>query len=264
MRVTFDTNTIDRVARTESFLKESSHEDYVQVHDALLAGKIKGFFSETMVTLEGIERGHRVATLGSTQVVTDWRQVDENVISMTIGLKQSRNPLHPKFSERLRAAQSIGMRALRGPARMVVAFTVKDEDGTFFERVEPIEELIKCREKANEVATAIETRGLGRAKALSLGLELSRRDGESGELWLQGLGRAQASEHKKVARVVAEWADGDSIAAHIGYSNEFFCTHDKGMGGGRPLTFDAENRAWLTATYGVSFVTLSDLAAMVG
>ncbi len=263
MRVTFDTNTLDRVARPERFLTEPSHADYVRVHDALRAGKLRGYFSETLVTLEGIEKKDRVAVLGSRQVVSDSRQTAENVISITIGLKQDRNPLHPKFSEDVRAAQSIGMRALRGPPRMVVGFSWKDDDGSFYEQVEPIEELVRRREKASEVAAALEARDLGRAKGLSLGLEFSKRAGASGELWLQGLRRAQATKQKKVTQAVAEWADGDSIAAHVGYGNDFFCTHDQGKGGGGPLAFDAVNRAWLTATYGVSFVTISELAARI-
>jgi hypothetical protein len=263
MRVTFDTNTMDRVARPERFLTEPSQTDYIRIRDALRAGMVKGYFSETLVTLEGVEKKDRVAVLGSTQVVSDSRQTGENVIAITIGLKQDRNPLHPKFSESVRAAQSIGMRALRGPARMVVGFSWKDDDGSFYEQVEPIEELVRRREIASEIAAAIEMRGLGRAKGLSLGLEFSKRAGASGELWLQGLRRAQTTEHKKVVQAVAEWADGDSIAAHVGYGNDFFCTHDQGNGGGGPLTFDAVNRAWLASTFGVSFVTLSELAARI-
>ena len=263
MRVTFDTNTLDRVARPERYLSEACGADYIRVHDALRAGRLKGYFSETLVTLEGVGREDRVPVFGSTRVVSDSRQTGENVIGITIGLKQDRTPLHPKFSESVRAAQSIGMRALRGPARMVVGFSWKDDDRSFYEQVEPIEGLVRRREIASEVAAAIEIRGLGRAKGLSLGLEFSKRDGAAGELWLQGLSRARASERKKVARAIAEWADGDSIAAHVGYGNDFFCTHDQGKGVGGPLTFDAVNRAWLTTTFGVSFVTLSELAARV-
>lgn len=264
MKVTFDTNTIDRIARPERYLTEPSQADYIKIHAALRAGKLKGYFSETLVTLEGIENKDRVAVLGSTRVVSDSRSTGETVIGITIGLKQDRNPLHPEFSERVRAVLAIGMRALRGPARMVVGFSWRDDDGSFYEPVEPVEELVRRREKANEVAAALEARGLGRAKALSLGLEFSKRAGTAGELWLQGLSRAQADEHKKVQRAIAEWADGDSIAAHIGYGNDFFCTHDEGKGGGGPVAFDAANRAWLAITYGVSFVTLPGLAAKVG
>ena len=45
--------------------------------------------------------------------------------------------------------------------------------------------------------------------------------------WFEGLGRASTdAERAEVARAVAEWADADSIAAHIGYGIDLFCTND--------------------------------------
>ena len=65
-------------------------------------------------------------------------------------------------------------------------------------------------------------------------------------------------------RAIAEWADADSIAAHVGYGIDLFCSEDQGKSaGGISLILDAANRAWLTATYGVQFATLTELAAMV-
>src|ERR1700686_4730855 len=54
MRVMFDSNTLDRAARPERFPKDPRQAEYIKVHDALAAGTLKGYFSETLVTLEAI------------------------------------------------------------------------------------------------------------------------------------------------------------------------------------------------------------------
>jgi integrase len=48
------------------------------------------------------------------------------------------------------------------------------------------------------------------------------------------------------------------------YGIDLFCSEDQGKSaGGIPLFWTRQNRAWLTATYGVQFATLTELAAMV-
>jgi hypothetical protein len=116
------------------------------------------------------------------------RSTGENMMMLSLTVQQDRRERNLVFSSRIQGAREIGMRALRGPARFGDGFSVKDDDGTLYEPDESVQELIECREKANELATAIAARGFGRAKAVSLGLQLSRRNGNS-EWWLKGLGR---------------------------------------------------------------------------
>jgi hypothetical protein len=82
--------------------------------------------------------------------------------------------------------------------------------------------------------------------------------------WFKSLGKAEdIHETRAVGRAVAEWADGDSVAAHYGYRNDFFCTLDAGKGEGKrgdPAVLDAANRAWLSADYGIQFITIAELA----
>jgi hypothetical protein len=265
--VTFDSNALDKAARPDRHPKDAARADFHRVNDGLKAGRLKGFFSETLATLEGIENKDRMDVLGSTRLESRSSSPDKRMINITIALKQDRKPRHPEFSKRIQAALLMGMRAIRGPARLGVGFHVKDDDGTFYASDKSVHELVERREKANQVSSAIEARHVGRWIALSLGLEFSRRDGASGELWLQGLKRAKdAHEAGQVKRAVREWADADSIAAHIGDQIDLFCTGDWGRGANRAgaaSVFDPINRAWLNETYGVRFVSLSELAAML-
>jgi hypothetical protein len=70
-------------------------------------------------------------------------------------------------------------------------------------------------------------------------------------------------EENAVNRAIAEWADADSVAAHVGYGIDLFCTEDVGKSAGAPSVLDQANRTWLQATYGVKFVTISELAGML-
>ena len=262
--MTFDTNTLDRAARPERFPKDPRQAEYVKVCDALTTGTLRGYFSETLVTLEGIESKDRIDVLGSTRLENRTRATGTNTITISLNVQQDRKPLPLEFPRRIQAAQKLGMRALRGPAR-IGWVRVKDDDGTFFGPEEDVLELAKLLDKAGDVATAIQRRGLGYAVAVQLGLRFSARDGKIGEWWLQALRRAQdESERKKVQRAVAEWADADSIAAHVGYGIDLFCSEDKGKStGGQLSVLDETNRAWLTSAFGVNFVSLAELAAMV-
>ena|SRR5208282_6933263 len=113
----------------------------------------------------------------------------------------------------------------------------------------------------------IESRGLGCARAKALATRLAGGTPPEGP-WFRSLGNARdIHETREVARAVAEWADGDSVAAHYGYENEFFCTLDAGKGEskcGDPAILDADNRAWLTEQYGIQFVTIGELARKLG
>jgi hypothetical protein len=101
---------------------------------------------------------------------------------------------------------------------------IKDEDGTFFAPDRSTTELLGRMDKVNEMAIAIATRGLGQAIPVGLGLQFIARDGVSEPiLWFQGLRRAKSNrERKQIVKAVAEWADGDSIAAHYGYGIDLF------------------------------------------
>jgi hypothetical protein len=135
----------------------------------------------------------------------------------------------------------------------------------FFEPEPDVLALAARLDKASGVADAIQARGLGYATAVQLGLKFSERDGKVGEWWLQALRRAQdETERRKVQRAIREWADADSIAAHVGHGIDLFCSEDKGKStGDEPSVLDGANRAWLTTTFGVKFVTLTELAGMV-
>jgi hypothetical protein len=258
LTVTFDTNTLNSVIFPNEAQRNTS-EDGRAINSAIKVGQVRGFFSETLITIEGIPKKERTETLGKNRVVTSASTTSKNTITLSIGFQHPPNELPPKSSERVKAAYALGMRILRSPAR-IGAKHLKDERYPLYEPEGGVSALVSCMDKVNYLATKIERRHLGRAVAVKLGREFSRRaNAPEPELWLQGLGRANRS----VARAVAEWADGDAVAAHYGFGIQLFCTEDFASSAGTQSVFSKDNRRCLTENFGVTFVTLSQLAEML-
>jgi len=263
VRVTFDTNALDRVVRPERYPKDLRQHAFKKIHKALKDGRIKGFFSETVLTLEGIQKIDRADVFDSTKILTDIKEEKAangesgRVKVVLTALQPARRQLHPEVVKRIRSAIQLGLRGMKIPRNGMI--DIEDPSGKFFVQQSETE-MAQRQQKTFEAARAIEKRNVGMTKVRQLGAKFGSRDGVS-EPWYRSLVRAKdVHEENQVKRAISEWADGDSIAAHIGYGNEFFCTEDKGRTGGVSSIFDEKNRVWLAETYGVRFVTLPELA----
>lgn len=224
MRVTFDTNTLDPVTRPER--AGALQADCLAIHQALASRTLAGHFCETILTIEGVQ--------------TDRRR---EVIA------------------RANRALDLGMRVLSAPR--IGTVRINDPDGDLYVK-DPDREALSMRLKRYEaIATAIEARGLGFARVLKVaGLLANRASGaQSGEV---ELGReSDRRSINKVARAIAEWADGDSVAAHYAYAGDLFCTEDRATKAGASSVMHPSHRAWLARAFGVKLVTLAELAAVI-
>lgn len=263
LTVTFDTNTLASVVSPETAQRDTGASG-AAVRTAIRAGHLQGFFSETLVTLEGVEKKDRVDVLGKTRVVSGSSSSGKNLITLSVGFQHFRNELDTRFSERVRSAAALGMRGLRAPARFG-SFHAKDEICPLFIPPGGMPELIHCMDGVNSIATEMAKRHVGHAVAVELGVQFSKRDrAPEPELWLQGIGRARnKTEADKVAKAINEWADGDSIASHYGFGIEMFCSDDFGKNAAGPSVLDCEHRKWLANEFGIQFVTLAELATKV-
>jgi len=263
LSVTFDTNALNdllSVSPETSQRGTTGHMHGTKVRAAIEAGCIQGFFCETLVTLEGIQRKERGDVLGSTRLESRTACTGENTIQISIDVLQDRKPLDSEFSGMVQGAKSLGLRALRAPARTGWV-RIRDEGCTFFAPDASMPELLERMDKVNDMATAIAVRGLGHAKAVELGRKFADCYNASyPELWFKGL---LGASRRQVKLALNEWADGDSVAAHYGHGIAFFCSEDFGKNSTGASVLDSDNRKWLSDTYGIRFVTLADLAEMV-
>ena len=117
----------------------------------------------------------------------------------------------------------------------------------------------KTREMANKfgaISREIESRGCGISDMKQIG----KRYAPSNKPWKEGLKIAPDNEDKTIIKAVAEWADGDAIAAHYAHGNDFFCTRDKAKSAGVSSILSENNRKWLESSYDIKFVSPEDLA----
>ena len=263
LTVTFDTNALESVVSPDAAQRNTGIAG-AAIRDAIRHGTITGFISETLITLEGIERRKRAEVLGRTRVVSGSASNQRGEVTISVGVRHSRDPLNDRFSKRVEGARELGISPLRTAAR-IGGYHLRDETIALYEPDGGTPELIRCMDRVNALTTEIGRRGVGQAVAVNLGLEFSARDGvNEPELWLQGLGRARDnSECKRVAEAIREWADGDSIAAHYGFGIELFCTDDFARNSSNRSVLDDDNRQWLHSAFGIEFVTLHELAQRI-
>ena len=265
LRVTFDSNTYRQVLSSGPTRDASSYE-LKKINEALRSGRMRGYLSETILSLEGIQQQDRANVLGSTRIEVKSRTMKKNIIEMTIAMRQDRKPLNPLLFKWISAAQEFGLGFLQTGSRWFSgAGHIPDDAYRFFEPDGSVLALAERMDRINRISESIQAKGIGYARAVNLGLEFSARDGKDGEWWLQGLKRAASDqEQTKVILAVREWADADSVAAHIGYELDVFCSEDKGKRAGGDSILNDANKTWLDQTYGVKFVNLRELAEIIG
>ncbi|MBB57560.1 MAG: hypothetical protein CMM42_10065 [Rhodospirillaceae bacterium] len=263
LKVTFDSNIFQHVLRPDKFPNDPELAAIQAIHDAIQKGDIQGFVAETMADLEAIKRDDRASYFSSSSAQSKASEdvLPDGSIKLSFSLSPDPNAhpgVHQILIDRFSEAIVLGFKFMRCP-RIGLPRPQILQDQWFV--VEADETSTKDRQDLFFSALRkIEARGVGKAVVETIGNSFVVTKGTQ-ETWFEGLGYAQTpTEIKEVADAVGEWADGDSVAAHIGYQNSFFCTRDIGVGAGTSI-LNATNRTWLQSDYGVEFVSAHELAA---
>ena len=270
MRVTFDSNSWQRVVRPASFPKDPRQPSFQAINSVLQDGRLHGFICETVGTLEAVRRDARGTYFAGGRAKVDFVEKETDAgrihVQVSMGPDHSKHPGLPGIlSDMLQEAFELGFRLLSAPrigtprpSDFLTAggnlreeiFAANGTDEEFHDRLE----------RFGKVLRALEARGVGKAAGESVAAAIQTRLGGASRPWFEYLDKAKdQAEEKAMQNAIAEWADGDAVAAHIAYDNDVFCTEDAGKSAGVSI-LDANNRAWLSSTYGVSFASLSELA----
>jgi hypothetical protein len=267
LKVTFDTNVFQRFINLQEDKEKIYYEKILRV---IKSNIITGYFSDTFITLEGIQRINRAEIIGSRKISSSSSTSSNstNTINIAVGASMRESHLHDEHLSIVISLIELGIKGLRGPLYLGDNFLVKP-DINIYEAI-PIDTLRAYREKMEIVERAIGKRNMAiggnvsKCRARDLGLNWLTRDHRDGEIWYQGLGLAKnPTESKQVVKAIAEWADGESIIRHIGYGNDYFCTSDQGKGTKGASIFDDAHRKWLTSEFGVQFVTPQELIEII-
>ncbi len=277
MRVTFDTNVWNRMVFPERYTDRPNYAALVKLKEAVRSGPIRGFISEGFGTVESIKKQDRalfhLQNVPNVKVTHQSHGPNLYCLSIQIEAKHDLHPgITPEFEEELKEALAIGMKLLTTPyVALSVPDRLRNNPDIYAEEVFATS---AYNERFGEIAGTINARGVGEAALPALAREFTANlDGPRPE-WMNdrdliyrvyvyassaGLGKLK----RQVEKAFAEAADGDLVAAHIAFGNDYLCTEDRGATAEAPSIFDAEHRAWLKTQYGVKILHAQQLAQLL-
>lgn len=261
MKITFDSNVWQIVVSPNQYPDDQAISSFQEINAQIRSGYLLGFLAEPVFTLEAIKKvDRREFFLKYSPPIKFQENIQEGgVANLSISI-ESDKASHPGnntyLTTYLSDALQLGFKVLVSPRTA----WIKNPDLQ-------AEWFIKLAEA--EVSLYREKFGLlvGEMKKRSCGShdleEIGKRYAGDNEHWTEGMKKAPALEDKAIVKAFAEWADGDAIAAHIAYKNQYFCTRDTARGAGNKSVLSAGNRHWLETDYDVEFVTPEQLAQIL-
>lgn len=241
--VTFDSNVWESIVDDSKRITPSS---FSEIYELIIQKKISPFFYDGIVSLETIKKDERKHFIGSFKAS----------ISMQVGNEQpsvSEGTAPPELSdylkENLPKAFNMGFKFLRAPRIGSHGVSPESEHAAKDTKF-PLEERLN---RTFEVMRFIEGLGAGKGK---LDADISANPGIG---LPEKVKNDTALTNKMFAKNIAEWVDGDALAAHYGFGIDYFCTNDKAAGAGSISVFSDENLKKITAKYGIRVVSPDDL-----
>ena len=261
----------------ERHASSPNYASLAKIKNAIRSGQVRGFISEGFATVEAISPSSRAkfhAQNVPTVKVTPKVQ-GSGSICMTIEIKAN-HELHPgigkKFEEELNEALAIGIKLLTTPyIGLPVPDRLRNNPHIYAEEVFATADY---NERFGDVVRVIVDRGVGEGalpvlgKEFTMQLDSQRPAGLSDRALIYGVYEyacksGLSKKKKQIEKAFAESADGDLVAAHIAFGNDYLCTEDRGKSAGSPSIFDAENRAWLKTEYRVEILNVQQLAKLL-
>ena len=255
MKVMFDSNIWQKVVCPDDYISDPQYGDLCKIHQSIEEGKIEAFLSETMFTLENVKKADRKSKMGSmtAKIETTVNEVSGGAhVRIVMGpnpadaVSFDDNPFLMKYAlETLR----LGFNIVRLPR--IGMLENKDLKGKLYNTAEDF------NERASSIGEEIEKRGAGFAQIRNLVAAIP------GNSMNEKIKNAPESDAKKIAKAIAEWADGDSVAISIALGCDCFCTRDEAHGAGQTSVLGASNVAWLNTDYGFVVKKPEELASML-
>ncbi|MDR4653143.1 MAG: hypothetical protein MRJ52_12255 [Nitrosomonas sp.] len=256
MKVTFDSNIWRWVVSPED-TPDPDKKDlaiYREINRLCLDGLIDGYLSGSMFAWEAVKRSERKDVLSKDCgkiVLTGLEEVGDCLRrTITIGPDPTAYPGTPeKFIYYLEKARRLGFKVMRIPRFGYLSNP--DLTEKYWADYD-----VSIGERFADVVEVIENRGCGIAQLQSIGHRYNAIN------WLEAMKIAPASEIDAVAKAVAEWADGDSIAIHLAYENDFFCTKDIAKGAGQRSVMASKNVEYLVQMFDLKKVSPEELVCV--
>lgn len=254
IKVMFDSNVWQNVVSPEDYTGDPQYAELCKVHEKIKNGEIEPYISETVFTLENVQKKQRKEKFGNmgSSLHTKIEEKEGGFhIRFELGpnsdeaVSLNDNPKLKKYAEK---ALSLGFRIVRAPR--IGMFECKDLDDKLYQ----VPNFNEYNEILGEVGEKIEAHGAGKAQLDAL---VSSYPGASIN---ERIKAAPDTETKKISKAIAEWADGDSVSMCIALGCDYFCSRDQARGAGTASVMSATNMAWLEHDYGFKVVGLDVIA----
>ena len=259
MKITFDSNVWERLVEA----KERENSKYTRLKSLIKQGKIEAYICEIAISLESIMKKDRLSF---------WNDYEPRIEHETVGSisnddgsttiqcrmmfapNNDKHPsLHPKLLNNLELANRLGFRVLRMtnfgtvrttqiPEEMQIDFDDLDAFWEYAEKVSNLSNYIKEIECGSYEYFRFETE--------------NNLHGISVSKIIQSIDKSQKNQF---AKAVAEWVDGDSLAAHHASGNSVFCTEDRGKSAGSGSVFSAENLLQIQKSYDIQVLSIDEV-----
>lgn len=257
MKITFDSNVWRIVVSPGTFPKEQALSSFQTINNYIRSGSLLGFLAEPVFTLEAIKKVDRRKFFQDYNPPFSFQEhIQDGVAKLSISIESDQDS-HPGnnnyLTKHLNNALQLGFKVLVCPR--IAWIKNPDLQNDWLIKLEEVE-VSPYQEAFGAVVEEIKKRGCGSHDLEEIG----KRYASTNEHWTEGIKKAPTSEDTSITKAFAEWADGDAIAAHIAYKNQYFCTRDIARGAGSTSVLSEENRKWLETEYSVKFITPENLA----
>jgi hypothetical protein len=277
MQVTFDTNVWNRMVFVERYAHRPNYEALARIKSTILNGRLSGFISEGFATVESVKKQDRalfnLRNVPNVKVTNKSLGANLHCLSIEIEARHDVHPgITPEFEEELSEALAIGMKLLTTPyIGLPVPDRLRNNPSIYANEVFSTS---AYNERFGEVVRTINERGVGGgaipalAKRFTAELDGPRPDWMTDRdliyrVYVYACNSGLSKEKALVEKAFAEAADGDLVAGHVAFGNEYLCTEDRGSSAASPSIFDPDNRAWLSSQYSVKILTAQELADLL-
>ncbi|NCU06083.1 MAG: hypothetical protein GXC73_19140 [Chitinophagaceae bacterium] len=254
LKVTFDKNVYEFVVNPnkETDISDNERAVFRLINGFIVNGRILPFISETCLTYEAVAKKERIPVLAHRQPIL----VKSEGMLVTISSNPNIFPgNHFKDDIYLKGAIDLGFKILPGKRfGKLINPNIKTEWYYYLN-----EDYFETSERYGKIADFIEEMGGGYTQYLNLITTLDNKHLNTNEKLKLFRGNI-----KHLSAAVAEWSDGDSVALHIAYGLDYFCTYDEGKNAKPNSTLGQPIYNRLNQKFGFNKVKPEELSRILG
>jgi len=254
LKVTFDKNVYEFVVDPdkEGAIPDSQRTTFCLIHELILEHRILPFISETILTYEAVAKKERFSVLTDPKPIL----IQSEGTSVTVGSNPGIFPgSHAKDDIYLRGAIDMGFKILPGKRfGKLINPSIKSEWYYYLN-----EDYLLTSERFSNAVKIIEGLGAGYSQYIDLITNSGNAHLNSKEKLKQFQGNVN-----RLNFAIAEWSDGDSVALHIAYGIDFFCTKDEGKNARANATFGSVVNNELNERVGFKKGSPEELVKLLG